>query len=210
MYKEYEIGRLVKDQGGITRSLRITCGLLVETGAYRFDVRGLGLSPKISNRRRMTTERRRNSSQGLACRAITYQVQSAQVVSEGTPVANTPGARWHLSPAGRSTPSGIPRQRLLVLATEVSGSTTAQAVSVASTPPVPTAAVPAALAGVDSLAANPAPLGALSISGSPTATYSESPGPLADAAVAQTVYFAGLRAARAADVSEWATVGPSR
>jgi sortase A len=142
-----------------------------------------------------------------ACTAFTYQVQSTQVVTEGTPVANTPGTLalvtcWPLDALWYTG------QRLLVVATEVGGSTTAPAVSVASTPPVPAPAVPAALTSVDSLATNPAPLGALSVSGSPATTYSESPGPLADAAVAQTVYFAGLRAARAADVSEWVTIAP--
>jgi hypothetical protein len=142
------------------------------------------------------------------CRSLTYAVQSSQVVTRGAPVANTPGSLalvtcWPLDALW------FTGQRLLVLAHAVGGSVAAPAVSVASTPPVPTVAVPPALAGVDSLAANPTPLGTLTVIGKPATRFDESPGPLADAAAAQDLYFAAVRAAETGDIAEWSVIAPS-
>lgn len=143
-----------------------------------------------------------------SCRAFTYAVVSSQVVTQGAPVANTPGSLalvtcWPLDALW------FTGQRLLVVAHEVGGSTGVAAVHAPSDPPVPALAVPASLAGVDSLAANPTPLGTLTTGGAPSATFTQSPGPLADAAAAQDVYFAAVRAAEAADAAEWSVLAPS-
>jgi hypothetical protein len=142
------------------------------------------------------------------CRALTYVVQRSQVVTQGMPVANTPGTLalvtcWPLDALW------FTGQRFLVLAHEVGGSAGAPAVQVASDPQVPAVAVPPALASVASLATNPTPLGTLTVGGTPSATFGESPGPLADAAAAQDLYFAAVRAGEAANGAEWSALAPS-
>lgn len=142
------------------------------------------------------------------CRALTYSVQRSQVVTQGTPVANAPGSLalvtcWPLDALW------FTGQRLLVLAHAVGGSVGAPAVAVVSDPPVPAVAVPPGLAGLDSLAANPTPLGTLTVGGTPSATFGESPGPLADVAAAQDLYFAAVRAAEADDGAEWSALAPT-
>lgn len=139
------------------------------------------------------------------CRALTYSVQRSQVVAQGAPVANTPGSLalvtcWPLDALW------FTGQRLLVLARVVGGSVGAPAVAVASDPPVPAMAVPPGLAGLDTLAANPTPLGTLTVAGTPSATFGESAGPLADAAAAQDLYFAAVRAAEGGDSAEWSAL----
>lgn len=141
------------------------------------------------------------------CRALTYRVQSAQVVKEGAPVADVPG---HLAlvtcwPLNALWFTG---ERYLVQAIEVGGATNAPPISLPAPPPVPAVGVPANLASVDSLAANPTPLGSLTITGTPTRTFEESPGPLADAAAAQSVFFAAQRVAEAGNGSDWTVVAP--
>lgn len=142
------------------------------------------------------------------CRALTYAVQRAQVVAQGTPVTNTPGSLalvtcWPLDALW------FTGQRLLVLAHVLGGSVGAPAVAMASDPPVPAVAVPPGLAAVDSLAANPTPLGTLTVGGTPSANFGESPGPLADAAAAQDLCFAALRAAEASNGAEWSALAPT-
>lgn len=143
-----------------------------------------------------------------ACRALTYAVQSRQVVVRGAPVANTPGSLalvtcWPLDALW------FTGQRLLVLAHEVGGSVRAPAVVVATEPPVPAVVVPSGLAAVDSLATNPTPLGTLTVSGTPSTTFEESPGPLVDVASVQKLYFAALRAAEADNRTEWSAIVPT-
>jgi LPXTG-site transpeptidase (sortase) family protein len=142
------------------------------------------------------------------CRAVTYAVQRSQVVTQGAPVANTPGSLalvtcWPLDALW------FTGQRLLVLAHAVGGSVATPAVVVPTIPALPALAVPPELAGVDSLAANPTPLGTLTVGGKPSSTFDESPGPLADAAAAQDVYFAAVRAAEAGDGAEWSVIAPT-
>lgn len=142
------------------------------------------------------------------CRSLVYAVQRSQVVAQGSPVVNTPGSLalvtcWPLDALW------FTGQRLLVLARVVGGSVGAPAVGTASDPPVPAVAVPPQLTGLDTLAANPTPLGTLTVTGAPSATFGESPGPLADAAAAQDLYFAAVRAAEAGDGAEWSALAPT-
>lgn len=142
------------------------------------------------------------------CHALTYAVQSTQVVAQGASVANTVGSLalvtcWPLDALW------FTGQRFLVLAHEVGGSQAAPAVTTAEPAPVPVLAVPPALAGVDTLAANPTPLGTLTLDGTPAVTFAESPGPLADAAAAQDLYFAALRAAEADSAPDWSALAPT-
>jgi LPXTG-site transpeptidase (sortase) family protein len=141
------------------------------------------------------------------CDAFTYRVLSARVVTAGTPVANAPGTLalvtcWPLDALWFTS------TRELVLAAQVGGSSTATPVTVPSRPRVPPLAVPASLAAVDTLARNPTPLGALSVAGSHLHAFEESPGPLADAAAVQDVFFAAQRAAEADRATLWAQVAP--
>lgn len=141
------------------------------------------------------------------CKALVYKVKSSQVVSQGTAVPNSPGSLalvtcWPLDALW------FTGQRLLVVANEVGGSASAPAVSIPLASDVPPIAVPPDLTGDDTLAANPTPLGTLTESGSPSPTFSESPGPLADVAAAQDVYFAALRAAEGGAIGDWSYIAP--
>lgn len=142
------------------------------------------------------------------CRAEVYRIVSARVVTQGTPVVNRPGSLalvtcWPLDALWFTS------KRLLVMAEAAGGSARVPAVSVTAAQPVPSLAVPAALTGEDTLAANPAPLGTLNVSDAPSAQYMASPGPLTDVVAAQALYFAGLRAAGAADPGEWSVLAPA-
>lgn len=141
------------------------------------------------------------------CTALVYRVTGTQVVASGTAIRDTPGALalvtcWPLDALW------FTGRRLVVSAVEVGGARHAQAVVVPQAPAPPALAVPPALASADSLATNPTPLGTLGISGDPSPTYGESPGPLADAGAAQCTYFAGVRAASDGSAAEWATLAP--
>jgi sortase A len=141
------------------------------------------------------------------CRAEVYRVASAKVVAKGTPVVNSPRSLalvtcWPLDALWFTS------RRLLVTAEAAGGTTRVPAVRATEAQPAPLVSVPASLVGVDTLASNPAPLGTLTVSGTPTATYMSSPGPLADLVAAQEVYFAGLRAAAAADTGQWSSLAP--
>lgn len=141
------------------------------------------------------------------CRAVTYRVTSAGVVPEG---AALPDVAGHLAlvtcwPLDALWFTG---QRYLVEATEVGGAAYAPPVRLPTAPSVPTISVPAGLASVASLSANPTPLGTLSIEGRPSSTFESSPGPLADAAAAQDLFFAAQRAAQGSEWATWAVVAP--
>ncbi len=143
-----------------------------------------------------------------ACSDVTYRVTSAGVVKAGTPVANRPGQLALVTcwPLDALWYTGT---RLLVLATQTGGSSDAPgSLQVPTTGPPPPIAVAAAVRSVDTLAANPTPLGTLSVIGTPARTWTQSPAPLADAAQVQDLYFAALRAAEAGDAGAWSVSAP--
>lgn len=145
-----------------------------------------------------------------SCADITYRVQHAAVVAEGTTVANASGTLdlvtcWPLDALW------FTNQRYLVQAVETGGATRSAPVRVPATPEVPLLAVPPSLTTVDSLAANPTPLGTLRVSGTPSPRFGESPGPLADATAVQDVFFGALRASEttgAVGSRDWSAVAP--
>lgn len=142
------------------------------------------------------------------CRAEVYRVASAKVVTRGTPVVNSAKSLalvtcWPLDALW------FTNKRLLVMADAAGGTARVPAVRATATEPVPPVAVPAALTDEDTLAANPAPLGTLTVSGAPTPRFVSSPGPLTDVVAAQELYFAGLRAAGATSSGEWSALAPS-
>lgn len=141
------------------------------------------------------------------CTSYVYDVTAAKVVEAGSPVRNVPGdlslvTCWPLDALW------FTGTRYLVDAVEAGGAKRAPAVQVPSAPPVPELAIPAGLSSVDSLAENPTPLGALRVAGRPRPSFDQGPGPLADAAAAQAVFFAAQRAAEAADASAWSVIAP--
>lgn len=141
------------------------------------------------------------------CRALTYRVTSVRVVHQGAPVANTP-ATLDLVTCWPLDALWFTGHRLLLTAHEAGGAAIAPAVRVPSAPIPPPLAVPPALQGVDSLAANPTPLGPLHEVGALAPTYTEGAGPLVDATAAQSVFFAATRAAEAASAEEWSAIAP--
>lgn len=141
------------------------------------------------------------------CSAYTYRIERAQVVAQGSTVANVAGSLdlvtcWPLDALW------FTGQRYLVQATAVGGTATAAPVKIAAGPVPPPLAVPKSLSAVDTLAQNPTPLGGLRVRGRPARDFDESSGPLVDAAAAESVFFAAQRAAEAGSASEWAVVAP--
>ncbi|MFC0082293.1 class D sortase [Aciditerrimonas ferrireducens] len=141
------------------------------------------------------------------CRSIVYTVIESRVVKEGSPLANVPG-RLALVTCWPLNALWFTGQRLLVVAEEAGGATGVSPITAPAPPPVPRLSVPAALGRVDSLAANPTPLGTLTVAGAPAPSFNESPGPLDDAAEAQDLYFAALRAAEAGSGADWSMLAP--
>jgi sortase A len=141
------------------------------------------------------------------CQSFDYEVTSTKVVTRGAAVADAPGTLalvtcWPLDALW------FTGKRLLVEAHEVGGTSGVPPVQVADATRPPPVSVPKDLQGVDSRATNPTPLGALSVSGSPRPTFTESPAPLTDASAAESLYFAAVRAAMAGDGADWATIAP--
>jgi len=144
------------------------------------------------------------------CRTMSYRVETSQVVAAGTPILQTSGSRLVLVTCYPLDALSLTTQRLVVIAdlTGIVGRGGATgAVAAPSTPVVP---APAALAaqGLD-LAHNPAPMGTLGITGTPTPAWQESAAPLADEGAVVALYFAALRSAEQDQPAWWAAVAPS-
>jgi sortase A len=146
-----------------------------------------------------------------SCRAVAFRVVRVSVVRAGTPVLDRP-YRLALVTCWPLDALWYTGTRFLVVADEMGGSRAPlgplSRTRVPRASPPPPLAVPEALAPLDSLAANPTPLGTLEVSGSPERRFSESPSPLEDAAAAQDLWFAAQRAALADDAAWWADIAP--
>jgi len=143
-----------------------------------------------------------------ACGTVTYRVVSSQVVTAGTPVPNTPG-RLVLVTCYPLDALWYTNQRYVVSAVQVSDRPVVSASHrPARMPSVPGPGVPAPWSGTDTLSDNPVLLGALTYSGVPSETWSESPAPLDAAANLQDAYFAAVREAETAGPAGWGRLHP--
>lgn len=128
------------------------------------------------------------------CDTVRYRVEAARVEPAGTPVVDRPG-QLVLVTCYPLDALFYTDQRYVLTATQVGGpiGSAAQLSGAQRRVTVPGSGVPAAWSGVDTLGANPTPLGSLQVNGHPSVAWSESPAPLDAAAAAQDAFFASLR-----------------
>ena len=144
------------------------------------------------------------------CRTYTYKVASHAVVIAGSPVYNARTARLVLETCYPLDALFITSTRYLVYADLISSAPThATAARPGSWPP-PTVPAPSRLKaqGLD-LAHNPAPLGRLHLTGSPSPAWSQSSAPLKFEAAALAEYFGIIRSAAREERAWWADLAPS-
>jgi sortase A len=144
------------------------------------------------------------------CHTFTYNVGSSQVVAAGTPVLQTEASQLLLVTCYPLDALSLTSQRLVVTAGLTSIVDHGAIPGAVTNAPVPIVPAPVALAsqGLD-LAHNPAPMGILSVSGTPTATWEQSSSPLDDEGAVIALYFAALRSAEQHQPSWWAAVAPA-
>lgn len=144
------------------------------------------------------------------CRTFTYRVGASQVVTAGTPVLQTTESRLVLVTCYPLDALSLTTQRLVVTAGLAGVADRGGAPGGVSAPSAPTVPAPAPLAaqGLD-LAHNPAPMGTLAVTGTPTSTWQQSAAPLDDEGAVIALYFAALRSAEQDQPAWWAAVAPS-
>ncbi|HEY4928595.1 MAG TPA: class D sortase [Acidimicrobiales bacterium] len=144
------------------------------------------------------------------CHTFTYTVGSSHVVAAGTPVLQTVASQLLLVTCYPLDALSLTTQRLVVTAGLTSIVDHGAKPGSVAAPTAPVVPAPAALAdqGLD-LAHNPAPMGTLSISGTPTAAWQQSSAPLDDENAVVALYFAALRSAEQHQPLWWSAVAPS-
>jgi sortase A len=144
------------------------------------------------------------------CWTYTYTVTSHVVVTAGSPVYNTGTARLVLETCYPLNALYITSSRYLVYASLVSSSPTHAAAARPGSWPVPVVPAPARLVAQGlGLTANPAPLGTLSLTGSPSRGWTQSSAPLDFEAAALAEYFGAARSATQEERAWWADLAPS-
>lgn len=153
-------------------------------------------------------------SYGSGCDTYTFTVIGHQVVKDGAPVPSLPGKAVVLDTCWPTDALWYTPDRYLVEAVESQVSVGSQATDItkAAQPAFPTSftstASPALQATGLSLVDNEEPMGTLSIQGSPSSAWSQSPAPLALEEAALEAYFGGYHAATATNPAWWASVAP--
>jgi sortase A len=146
----------------------------------------------------------------IPCRTFTYRVTSHRVVAAGYPVYNTVTARIVLDTCYPLNALYLTGSRYLVYADLIETSPTAAIPAPPATPsplivPAPKALVAEGLG----LEQNEAPLGVLSLAGSPSASWRQTSAPLQAEASVLTAYFGIVRSAEQANRNWWADLAPS-
>jgi sortase A len=145
------------------------------------------------------------------CTTVTYTVTGHRIVSQGSPVPDTPAPTLVLDTCYPPNALFFTSQRLLVQATESVVRTAAGPLTAASSGP-PTAFrvnVPPALADQGlTLEQNEAPMGTMTLRGQPTRSWEQSPGPLNLEASALEAYFGGLHATHEQVPDWWEAIAP--
>ncbi len=144
------------------------------------------------------------------CQTFVYTVDNQEVVAAGTPIDQTTAPRLVLITCYPLDALFLTSQRYMLNATLSEVVDTGSPTGTAATGVTPVVPAPAALVaeGLD-LEHNPAPLGSLSITGSPTATWRQSSDPLDDEAAMLELYFAALRSAEQDQPTWWAAIASS-
>jgi sortase A len=145
------------------------------------------------------------------CQTFTYTVTSHQVVAAGSPVYNTAQPRLVLDTCYPLNALYITPNRYLVYA---SLTKVANAGQVASLPPSSegtlTSPLPPALAAsVSQRVTSTAPLGQLTMGGSPSSAWTSSLQPIRGEASVLTLYFGALEVAQEGDTGTWSQIAPS-
>jgi sortase A len=144
------------------------------------------------------------------CWTYTYTVTSHVVVTAGSPVYNTGTARLVLETCYPLDALYITSSRYLVYASLISSTLTHAKAAVPGTWPVPAVTAPARLAAQGlGLTQNPAPLGTLRLTGSPSRAWTQSSAPLQFEAAALAEYFGAARSASQEERAWWADLAPS-
>ena len=147
------------------------------------------------------------------CSTVEYRVTGSHVVPAGSPIDNSSGPTLVLDTCWPTNALFYTSQRLLVDAVEVSGG---QGGRRGPTGPTPTAAPPtysvpappALVAQGLTLQQNEEPMGTLTLTGSPSMSWEESPGPLALTASALEAFFGGVHATGSDRADWWSAVAP--
>jgi sortase A len=143
------------------------------------------------------------------CRTYTYTVTSHVIVAAGSPVYSARTARLVLDTCYPLNALFITSTRYLVYAGLISSAPTYATAQVPGSWLPPAVRAPAKLAaqGLD-LAHNPAPLGRLRLTGSPSRAWTQSSAPLQFEAAALTEYFGIIRSAAQEERAWWADLAP--
>ena len=137
------------------------------------------------------------------CWTYTYKVTSHVVVAAGSPVYDTGTARLVLETCYPLDALYITSSRYLVYASLISSTLTHAKAAVPGTWPVPAVTAPARRAAQGlGLTQNPAPLGTLRLTGSPSRAWTQSSAPLQFEAAALAEYFGAARSASQAPDAE--------
>ncbi len=143
------------------------------------------------------------------CVTYQYAVTGSSVVKAGSPVFNGPGSRLVLVSCYPFTALYLTPDRYLVNATLVKVTDAVSHPAALASYLVPTVPAPAPLAAQGlGLATNDAPLGTLTISGTPSPAWQQSTNPLDVHEALLALYFGALRAAEQRQEAWWSDLAP--
>jgi sortase A len=144
------------------------------------------------------------------CRTYNYQVTAHDIVPAGSAVYSTTASRIVLDTCYPFNALYLTSTRYLVYASLTSASPTHPLSVSPPAPPVPRVPAPERLAaqglGLDE---NDAPMGTLTITGSPTSAWRQSSAPIQVQFAALAAYFGAIRSAEQRQRSWWADLAPS-
>lgn len=144
------------------------------------------------------------------CRVSRYQVTGARVVQSGSPLRISAPAALVLVTCYPLDALFLTPQRYVLEAKLVSSTVTRAPLPVLpSLPPVPSVPAPPALAAQNlSLANNEIPLGTLTLTGSPSLAWRESPQPLVAEQAVLSSFFGAVRSAEQKEPTWWNALAP--
>lgn len=140
-----------------------------------------------------------------ACRTYVYRVIAQQVVRTGAALYSSPSqSLLVMETCYPINALFLTSQRYLVFAELVDVRDTGSTPSAVALPSVPTVPAPATLAAQGlTLATNDTPLGVLTLAGTPTASWEQSPAPINDEAAVLASYFAAVRSIEQDQAGWW-------
>lgn len=143
------------------------------------------------------------------CTSYVFKVTSHSVVSEGSPVYNTPGPTVTLVTCWPTDALWFTPDRYLVTASEVSQASTGgtQQYLTASAPPTVAVPPPLASEGV-TLATYSLPMGTFALTGTPDPTWAQTTNPLLVQTSAVEAYIAGVRSLVQSRLDWWRSFAP--